>query len=212
MKCKAIGLTLAWIYLATRSVNAGPVLLASFDFTVDTQIPRTDRVGFVLQFLEADNNFLNIGPAVGGLTDDFRLGPSLFWKTGETGGLEFDASTTQDFDVFANLLTDGIDDSLLVFWRWERDGGFAGKGDLESEILGLRPDLFGNTIERIRMSVNDIFIDPIDPFMSSVRVRVTYDFEGTPIPEPSTGGMAILLILWQVCHPKQQSVPSWKGT
>jgi hypothetical protein len=186
---------ITWLFVIVavpaNDARADPVSLASFDFTVDTQIPRTDQIGFVLQFLDADNNFLFIGPAVGGLTNDVRLGPSLFWKSGETGDLEFNESNTEDFSIFTELLTDGVDDSLLVFWRWERDGGFEGGGRLESETFGL-PGLFGNAIRQIRMSVNEVFISPVDPFVSDVRVNVTYEFEGNVIPEPST--VALLLV------------------
>lgn len=166
--------------------SAGPVLLASFDFAVDTEIHAGNRIGFVLQLLDVDNDLGFLGPALGGMSSDVRLGPAMFWDDGETGVLEFTPSINPEFDAFASFIADGIDDSLIVFWRWEDDGGFGGNGALESEMFGLDPDLVGNVLELVRLTVHEVSLEPLGVDLLSIRTRVTYDFLGSPVPEPGT--------------------------
>ena len=110
----------------------------------------------------------------------------MFWDDGENGVLEFAPSINPDFDAFASLISDGIDDSLIVFWNWEDGGGFGGNGALESQMFGLDSDLVGNVLELVRLTVHEVSLDPVGGDMVSVRTRVTYDFLGSPIPEPGT--------------------------
>ncbi len=65
--------------------SAGPVLIGALDFEVDTEVPIGSRFGFVLQMLDADNNFVEIGPPLGGVGGDLRFGPEVFWGDGESG-------------------------------------------------------------------------------------------------------------------------------
>lgn len=181
-------------------VRGGPVLLGSFDFGVDTEMQPGNRIGFVLQLLDVDNDLRFLGPGLGGIGSDVRLGPAVFWDDGETGVLEFTRSTNPDFDAFASFVTDGIDDSLIIFWRWEDDGGFGGNGALESEMFGLDPDLIGNMLELVRLTVHEVSLEPLEPDLFSVGTRVTYDFVGTPIPEPTTVTLlagAVVIACWR---------------
>ena len=175
------------------SASAGPVLLASFDFAVDTEMQAGNRVGFVLQLLDVDNDLGFLGPPLGGISSDVRLGPAVFWDDGETGVLEFTSSINPEFDAFASLVSDGIDDSLIVFWQWEEDGGFGGNGALESQMFGLDPDLIGNVLELVRLTVHEVSLDPVGEDMVAIRTRVTYDFLGSPIPEPGT--LVLLMVV-----------------
>ena len=175
------------------AASAGPVLLASFDFAVDTEIQAGNRIGFVLQLLDVDNDLGFLGPALGGITSDVRLGPAVFWGDGQTGVLEFTPSMNAEFDAFASFIADGIDDSLIVFWRWEDDGGFGGNGALESQMFGLDPDLVGNVLDLVRLTVHEVSVDPVGEDIVGIRTRVTYDFLGSPIPEPGT--LALLVVV-----------------
>lgn len=173
-------------FISFGIVQAEPVLIGSFDFDVDTEVPVGSRFGFVLQMLDADNDFLEIGPPLGGVGGDVRLGPEVYWGNGESGVRLFTPNTHSAFDPFAELLTDGIDDSLTVFWRWEDDGGFGGLGKFESEFFGHPQGLAGNTLETIQLTIREVSIGPRGFDSQPVHIRTTYDFFGTPIPEPAT--------------------------
>ncbi len=179
-------MTIVALLVACGIARAGPVLLTSFDFGVDTEIQAGNRIGFVLQLLDVDNDLRFLGPPLGGMGSDVRLGPAVFWDDGETGVLEFTPSTNPEFDAFASLISDGIDDSLIVFWHWEDDGGFGGNGALESQMFGLHPDLIGNMVELVRLTVHEVSLEPLGVDLLSVRTRVTYDFLGSAVPEPTT--------------------------
>lgn len=176
----------AFVFLSSGIVQAAPVLIGSFDFDVDTDVPVGSRFGFVLQMLDADNNFLEIGPPLGGVGHDVRLGPEVFWGNGESGVRLFTPNTHSAFDAFAELLTDGIDDSLIVFWQWEDDGGFGGNGKFESEFFGDPQGLAGHTLDAIQLTVREVSIGPHGVDYQHVSIRTTYDFFGTPVPEPAT--------------------------
>lgn len=174
------------VALGSGLAHAGPVLLASVNFDVDTQLQSGDRVGFVLQLLDVDDNFNFLGPPLGGASSDVRQGPSVFWDDGSAGVLEFTPGMNPEFNAFATLISDGIDDSLIVFWHWEEDGGFGGNGALESQMFGLDTDLVGNVVELVRLTVHEVSIEPLGVDLQSVRTSVTYDFIGVAIPEPAT--------------------------
>jgi len=179
-------ITMVVILATSAAVQAEPVLVGSFDFGLDGVLIEETQIGFVLQLLDVDNNSLFLGPPLGGLSDDIRQGPSKFWEDGESGVLEFTSASDPLFDEFTSLLTDGVDDSLLIYWRWMVDGGFGGSGNLESELLGLDTDLFGNDIDLIRLTVHDVSIGPFVPGDLPVAFDVTYEFFGTPVPEPAS--------------------------
>lgn len=179
-------ITVVVFLLSCGVAQAGPVLLASFDHGVDGELPPDNRIGFVLQLLDFDNNLGYLGPPLGGATADVRDGPMVFWEDGETGVLEFTSGADPEFDAFAHFLTDGVDDVLIVFWQWEDDGGFGGGGAFESQMFGHDTDLVGNTLDLIRLTVHEVSIEPSGGNLVSVSTRVTYDFLGSPVPEPAT--------------------------
>jgi len=190
---KRISQIAAMMILASgAAAQAEPVLLGSFDYRLDDVLIEEAQIGFVLQHTDVGGILAVDGPPLGGMSDDVRLGPSIFWEDGESGVLEFTSSSDPRFDEFTNLLTDGVDDSLIVFWEWIIGDGFGGNGALESELFGLDTDLIGNDIELIRLTVHEVSIGPFMPGNLPVAFDVTYDFFGTPVTEPST---TILLIV-----------------
>lgn len=165
---------------------AGPVLLGSFDFDAQVELPVGTRVGFALALLDLDTSLILPDPPLGGLRIDRGVQPTMFWGNGESGVLEFTSATDPGFDDLASFVTDGIDDSLVVFWNWRDGGAYEGYGLRESQRFGLESDLVGNDIDLIRLTVHEVSLDPLGGDLVSVQTHVTYDFYGSPIPEPAT--------------------------
>lgn len=178
-------MAIAALLTSSAASYAGPVLVGTFDFDAyDVVVPGGTRVGFALQLLDEFSVFRE--PPLGATRIDGRLQPDVFWDDGASGVLEFTPTENPEFAAFAGLVTDGVDDSLLVHWYWEDDGGYAGWGLLESQTFGLESDLVGNSLELIRLTVHEASLEPLDGGLLSATVHVTYDFLGSPIPEPAT--------------------------
>lgn len=123
-----------------------------------------------------------------------------YWAAGAAGIYDFAPTNTQNFAEFASLLTDGQDDFLLEYLYVEDCGGGNIGGDSESSRLGGVPDLIGNNLEFIRLIVHDIAVDPYDPPCecgpgTQFDADITWQFWGTPVPEPATLGLLSFAII-----------------
>ena len=145
--------------------------------------------------------FLSIG---GGGGQDF--GAVLFADavfTGDDEGQTFrwEASPGADADYAEalSLLTNGVDDNVVLYA--ERDGGLAGAtvGSLrtESQIFSdLLPgstavDLSNFVINGVALTVSDIDFQPYDGTASILFWRGTIEFDVTPVPVPAAGVLMV---------------------
>lgn len=192
------------ICLAQRVATGSPILLATFD-TYDSGggAPESDpRIEFVLQL-----------PTAFPPTDFFGLGQdrNIFWNDRELGTAYFNATNDPAFDLFALHATDGIDDRFMLWTRFPSGGG-NGRLGVESELFGLSPDLVGNRLDYVKLTVFDVRFEPWVPdpetfpdiqgyeYLGFVR----YEFYGTPVPEPEA--FAILAIGVLTCSGLQHRI------
>lgn len=178
-----LGLLLA----SSETLTAEPVLLASYDFTSEGgHAPESDpRVEFILQL-----------PTTFPPSDFFGLGVDMdiFWEDGDQGSFDFSAGTDEAFDDFALFATDGIEDNFTIFDLFPSGSGGGTPPSPESVLFGVSPDLVGNELQLVRLIVHEVSFEPwvpdpvqypeIEGFLYSA--DLTYEFYGTPIPEPTT--------------------------
>lgn len=168
------------------SASAEQVLLASFHQeggfgTTNT----TARVGFVLSLFEDDIDdlvLIGVDPSASSWP---YVQPNRFWEEGETGVLEFTASNEIGFGEFSQAATDGIDNNFVIWNAWDIHG-IGGQGGKESGLFDLPTDLVGHTLESVRLTVNEIKFDPQGALGREWHWNITYEFYGSPIPEPAT--------------------------
>lgn len=131
------------------------------------------------------------------------LYPNEFLRDGGNGAfdLSFD-SHGADFRVLAELVTNGVDDSLGLFVVWPERGPLLVAAGPESLYFGhergtgeFAPDLAGFRLDLIRLHVRDLSIAPFragDTRGLTAECDFAFDFYGSPIPEP---GSLLLLIV-----------------
>jgi hypothetical protein len=188
---------------SSETLTAEPVLLASYDFSsYGGHAPESDpRVEFILQL-----------PAGSPPATSYGLGADLdiFWESGDQGLFNFTSSTDEAFDNLALSATDGIEDNFTIFDLFPSGGGGATPPHPESVLFGVSPDLVGNEVQLVRLIVHEISFDPWvpDPVQYpeiegfTYTASLTYEFYGTPIPDPGTGTLAAaFLALFLVRRP-----------
>lgn len=174
------------VALGSGFARAGPVLLGSFDAVPNggSASEADPRLEFILQLPTTvpPTEFFGLG-----------MGRDIFWQDRDLGTAYFDASNDPAFESFAFHATDGLDDQFIL-WPLFPSGGGDGNLGTESELFGVSPDLVGNTVEYVKLTVFDVRLDPWIPdpdthpdiqgfeFLAFVR----YDFYGSAIPEPVT--------------------------
>jgi len=173
---------------SAATAAAGPVLLASVDVRggqgADSP-PVDQRVAFVLAL------FPDFTPD----TQHDGFGDDAFWGDGAVGFVDFTAYNEDDFAEFADLATNGTNNFYLFFAQLAGGGG-AGGGAPESNWLcpsypcdDRPPDLYGNRLDFVRLVVHSVDFERFEPEPGSVVDLVydlTYEFYGTPIPDPET--------------------------
>jgi hypothetical protein len=161
------------------TAQADQQLLGSFDLTtLGGLYPATEPHLQVL--LVHDDDVLPYDPV--------ELSDGAFWEDGQTGVVDFTASTHPVFDELAARLTDGLDELLYVLVLGPDGGGAA--VHYESYWGFGAPDLVGNRVDLIRWSVDDLSIElDVDPVLGdyyAYELTTAYEFWGEPIPEPAT--------------------------
>ncbi len=182
MKSVVLG---AVVVLGTCGTSvAGPVLLTSLAMRKDAAISGTNlniepRVEFILR---------SSSESFGSWVD---VGRGISWSNGDDGSVDLSANTHASFTEFSSLLTNGVNDYFSQGTVFSEGSGAFGFGP-ESELLGTNPDFFGYDLEFVRLTVADLLIEPYQgqqfPQISGISVTalVTYDFYGSPVPEPFT--------------------------
>jgi hypothetical protein len=115
------------------------------------------------------------------------------WSDGESGGYEMSPYNEPNWSEFSDSLTNGLDDHLFLLSEMHGAEGGGGPIWLESGLFPAGHDLAGNQLDFVRLDVSNVHIWTIDPTTQwqGWTANVTYEFWGTPLPEPAT---ALLLI------------------
>ena len=192
------------LFISTLSVFAGPAAAGPINLLASLQIqtgsgrgepgrePYTG-VGIALMYSEA--------PPFGFSSP--CIGCNLILGFGQVGSFDFNSSNTLDFDEFAAKATDGINQQL-----WQKSGfvgsaGFGGGGNSESGWGLGSPDLVGNTLLFIRLSLTENAASSVlgddGRLNSQSRFTGAWEFWGSPgvvlppppplpapVPEPAT--------------------------
>jgi len=128
------------------------------------------------------------------------LGKNMrFWQNGETGQFDFTPGNSEPtFGEFSQLVTDGQDDYIVSLGY--TCGGGGGLGYLESTMLGGNPDLAGSQLDFARLIVHDLvverFLSPYGGIGVEFDAHITYEFWGSPVPEPSAFAVLLVIAQW----------------
>jgi hypothetical protein len=111
------------------------------------------------------------------------------WSDGESGTLDITPSNEPLFPELASRLTNGLDDAFYMLDDMPGcNGGYnGGVGGPESLFFPPPGDLAGNQLDFIRLYVSNVNIEVLDPTIQWIAwtADVTYEFWGTPLPEPA---------------------------
>jgi uncharacterized membrane protein len=187
------------LLLATAAAN-GSILLASFesDFQGGCNRCSSSAITFALEGYSPD------------WSTHTQLGMNYpLWTHGDSGTYVFHAGDGPDFWNTAELLTNGIDDTTFLIGYVGGYGG-GGSGGPESLIFGTNPDLIGNQIDYIQLTVQDVYIEPYGGNVYT-GAHVTYEIWGQPIPEPTTLGL-ILLTVTGACRRRSRMIQASNKT
>lgn len=115
----------------------------------------------------------------------------FLWENGFSGSADLtDALDYEPFFHFTRMvesITDGMSEPMFFYgsaWNCNQiltPSPFI----MEAMVFQTPTDLIGNNIDFIRLTVNDLGIDQMGE-MSHYSLSVSYEFWGTPVPEPAT--------------------------
>ena len=191
------------VVLMAGAASAGPVLLGSFD-----RYGGSGSTGITDPRVQLGINVLSINDLPDSVSLDMILFSDSFLEDGGSGTFEFDRDNSVLFSEFADLLTNGVDDRVGLLSIWSGFGHVGIQGHFESFFFdrdipaGEVPDFVGYELDFIRLVIRSVDIEPVtiqglDGYLAIF--DYTYEFHGTPIPEPGTllllvsGGMLNLI-------------------
>lgn len=179
----------------TSSLNASQ-LIASFDFF--------NGGGFAPCQMGSVEFYLGIEGPPPLFFKPIGAGQS-FWVDGDSGNYQIDSTTEPLFSELANVLSNGIDDTIFLLSGMQGcNGGLGGGvGISESFYFGMPTDLAGFEIEFVRIAVSNVHIETLDPELSwqAWTAEVNYEFWGTPVPEPAA--FTLVLIAAILARPRR---------
>jgi hypothetical protein len=120
------------------------------------------------------------------------------WNDGESGWFDITPYSEPAFGELSSILTNGVDDNLMLMSHMIGSDGEGGTGHRESFFFGSGHDLAGNQLDFVRLDVSNVHIWTIDPTTQhqAWTADVTYEFWGMPLPEPATVLPLLLAALW----------------
>lgn len=193
MKSLARVLILASVVLGdfALQVNAS-VLLTSFEFAIMGGAGPSP-LGPVQFYLGID------GPPP---TYCVPVGRGLaWWSDGESGSYDITPTNEATFGEFSSILTNGINDHLMLLTGIQGTEGDGGTVRTEAGLFPTGHDLIGNQLDFVRLDVSNVHIWTIDPDLQwqGWSADVTYEFWGEPIPEPATALLLLpaLVFMWK---------------
>jgi len=127
------------------------------------------------------------------------------WNDGEAGDYQISPDNETHWSDFSASLTNGLDDHLGLLTEMRGSGGAGGTIWLESRLFPGGHDLAGNQLDFVRLDVSNVHIWTIDPttHWQGWSADVTYEFWGTPLPEPAT---VLLLVVTTLVRPRHHPV------
>jgi hypothetical protein len=127
------------------------------------------------------------------------------WTDGESGSYDITPSNEPLFAEFASVLTNGANDNFMLLTRMLGNGGDGGTVASESHFFPSGHDLAGNQLDFVRLDVSNVHIWTIDPSVhwQGWSADVTYEFWGTPLPEPATA-LPILFTALMGCRRRRR--------
>ena len=131
------------------------------------------------------------------------------WNEGDSGHFDITPGNEPRFADLAAVLTDGDVDMIWFLNVMDtRDPiGVGGSGRPESAFCPSAGDLAGNQLDFVRLYVSNVDIEILDPQTRWVAwtADVTYEFWGTPLPEPAT---ILLLVMTSLLRSRNHRVRS----
>jgi hypothetical protein len=205
-KTRVAGMGMSLLLATGGAVNAEPVLLASLSVPSPGVVVGTPEVldwHWPVLFYVVDGQVVESSI----LFEDFSLPPDHPVSISDTVSVH----NEPDFETFATLLTDGIDESIII-GAWDDTHGLVGGGggpesfDLELLVPGFGPDLVGYTIDHITQILTvDIQSPGSDPFgdgsWTDWSASGRYEFYGAAIPEPDSMGLVMLICAYLWARP-----------
>lgn len=100
------------------------------------------------------------------ITADVIVGCNVAFTPGQTGFVDFNASNSPDFADFVSHITNGVDEMFWTFAISLQSNGTlttpgVGGGGPESGRLAAQPDLYGCTVDFVRLIVNRVSLSVI---------------------------------------------------
>lgn len=123
--------------------------------------------------------------------------PPFLWQDGFSGYADLtealDAPPFFHFTRMVESITDGLDEPLFFYGSAQNCNQILSKTTFitESTVLQTSSDLIGNNIDFIRVIINDLQFEQAGA-TSNFELSASYQFWGTPVPEPAA---ALLLAL-----------------
>jgi len=129
---------------AVRALGTEPRLLASLpDFILEGPGANVTSIDFILT--EDAEGFA------------WGIGYGLFHPDGDAKTYNFTPANSPAFAYVASLLTNGINDSMAIYYTSNLGGGSGSYGS-ESGLLRAKPDLLGNVTDSIALVIHDLHI------------------------------------------------------
>lgn len=176
---------------SAATASAGSVLLASYNEDASSGGGGGPILGNQVQFVLQLPTSPPFGPPV---DPNVGVGAGQTWASGSTGSTLFNRHEDPAVASFASFASDGVDAWIGIYTPW---GGYV---ERESDVFGRAPDLVGYELNDVELVVHFVEVVPLPELNGSmVHWNVTYNFYGTPIPEPITvsllciGGMVRVL-------------------
>jgi hypothetical protein len=126
--------------------------------------------------------------------------PPFQWQDGYAGLYDFDSSFDQPpfnyFSQMATSITDGINESMFFKGSvWNCNQKFPPSPYIsESSVFQSPTDLVGNNIDLIRLRIDGLHLQSSGA-QTQFDLPVTYEFWGSPLPEPMSGASLALLAI-----------------